>query len=147
HAGNRRCAEERPAPPAGEQGGEEMNAIALALICTSGIDVGWQPVEEGGVEYIVQLDADTLEILKTGEIFVSDIPAQVKDIARLQLSRGARKLPRRVPKPNASRPVAQTALPQKAARDIEPAAAKVAREPGRFTPEEGSQPLNPVPDP
>ncbi len=105
-----------------------MNAIALAVACTMGIDVGWQPVEDGpGVEYILQLDAESLEVLQGGEMFVSDIPAQVKDVRRLQISFGTRKLPRRLPKQISPPPLA-------------------AGEPGRFTPEEGSQPLVPAAD-
>lgn len=105
-----------------------MNAIALAVACTMGIDVGWQPVEDGpGVEYILQLDAESLEVLQGGEMFVSDIPAQVRDIRRLQISFGTRKLPRKLPK-LISPP---------------PPVAKTPGEPGRFTPEEGSQPIVP----
>jgi len=105
-----------------------MNAIALAVACTMGIDVGWQPVEDGpGVEYILQLDAESLEVLQGGEMFVSDIPAQVKDIRRLQISFGTRKLPRRLPKAISPPPVA----------------IKTPGEPNRFTPEEGSQPIVP----
>jgi hypothetical protein len=38
--------------------------IAAAAL---GIDVGWQPLPEGGMEYIIQIAPQTLETLKAGE--------------------------------------------------------------------------------
>lgn len=106
-----------------------LSAIALACAATTGIEVGWQPVEGGGVEYILQLDAAAIEILQGGEVFTSDIPSQIQDIRRLQISVGTRKLPRKLPK-----------------KAPPPIAAQTPREPGKFTPEEGSLPLVPPGD-
>lgn len=47
--------------------------LALMAASALGIDYGWQPVAGGGVEYIIRLEDDALELLKTDDI-VSDLP-------------------------------------------------------------------------
>jgi hypothetical protein len=105
-----------------------LSAIALAMAATTGIEVGWQPTEDGKVEYILQLDAAAIEVLEGGDVFTSDIPSNVQDVRRLQISIGTRKLPRKLPPKKAPPPIA---------------AAETPREPAKFTPDETAQPLVP----
>ena len=59
-----------------------------------GIDVGWQPLQEGGTEYIIQLDPQSLETLKAGEPIQSDIPPGAGDVRSVKFYLGAEKPPR-----------------------------------------------------
>ncbi len=47
----------------------------VLFLCTAvvGTDVGWQPLQEGGMEYVIQLDPQSLEALKAGEPIQCDI--------------------------------------------------------------------------
>jgi hypothetical protein len=62
-----------------------------------GINVGWQPLPEGGMEYIIQLDPQTLEALKAGESIQSDIPPSAGDVRSYKIVLGSNKLPRTSP--------------------------------------------------
>ena len=68
----------------------------VLCFCTAvvGIDVGWQPLQEGGVEYIIQLDPQSLEALKAGEPIHSDIPPDAGDVRSIKFYLGAEKPPR-----------------------------------------------------
>jgi hypothetical protein len=68
----------------------------VLCFCTAvvGIDVGWQPMQEGGVEYIIQLDPQSLEALKAGEPIQSDIPPGAGDVRSCKFYLGAEKPPR-----------------------------------------------------
>ena len=59
-----------------------------------GINVGWQPLPEGGMEYIIQLDPQTLEALKAGKPIQSDIPPSAGDVRSYKILLGSDKLPR-----------------------------------------------------
>jgi len=69
-----------------------------------GIDVGWQPLPEGGMEYIIQLDPQTLEALKAGEPVQSDIPPSAGDVRSYKIIMGTTKLPRISPPATSIRP-------------------------------------------
>jgi len=49
-----------------------MIGVAAA---TLGINASWQPLPEGGVEYIIQLDSQSIELLRSGMPLESYIPA------------------------------------------------------------------------
>lgn len=70
------------------------------LICLAvaalGIDVGWQRLPEGGVQYLIQIAPETLESLKAGQAIESDIPPTVKDIRGYRITVGNKQLPREV---------------------------------------------------
>ena len=59
-----------------------------------GINVGWQPIPEGGMEYIIQLDPQTLDALKAGETIQSDIPPGAGHVRTYKIIMGTKKLPR-----------------------------------------------------
>jgi hypothetical protein len=81
----------------------------VLCFCTAvvGIDVGWQPLQEGGMEYSIQLDPQSLETLKAGEPIESDIPPGAGDVRSIKFFFGTEK-PRRISPPaksNQSPPV------------------------------------------
>jgi hypothetical protein len=81
----------------------------VLCFCTAvvGIDVGWQPLQEGGAEYIIRLDPQSLEALKAGEPIESDIPPGAGDVRSFKFYLGMEKPPRISPpsKPIKSPPV------------------------------------------
>jgi hypothetical protein len=80
-----------------------MHALMICLAtATMGIDVGWQRLPEGGMEYIIQLDPQTLETLRAGQVIQSDIPPNAGEIRSYRIVVGAKKLPRETPPPVAS---------------------------------------------
>lgn len=75
-----------------------MNALILCVATAAlGIDVGWQRLPEGGMEYIIQLDPQTLEILRAGEPIRSDIPPSAGGVRSYRIVVGTQKLPREMP--------------------------------------------------
>ena len=93
-----------------------MLCVAVAAV---GTEVGWQRMPEGGMEYIIQLDPQTLEALRAGEAIQSDIPPAAGEVRSYRIVLGNRKLPRETPPaptappkvPEPSRPDAQDPLP------------------------------------
>lgn len=69
----------------------------VLCLCTAvvGIDVGWQPLDEGGTEYIIQLDPQSLEALKAGVPIESDILPGAGDVRSFKFYLGDEK-PRRI---------------------------------------------------
>jgi hypothetical protein len=59
-----------------------------------GINAGWQPLPEGGMEYIIQLDSQTLEALKAGEPIESDIQPSAGYVRSFKIILGTTKPPR-----------------------------------------------------
>jgi len=69
-------------------------AAAMAL----GIDVGWRPLSEGGVEYLIQIEPNLLETLQPGEAIGSDVPPRlVGQIRAYRITVGTEELPRELP--------------------------------------------------
>lgn len=52
-----------------------MNAL-LAIVAASvvGVDVGWQPITDGGLEYIIQIEPQLLDTLRDGKDLTSELP-------------------------------------------------------------------------
>ena len=69
-----------------------------------GVDAGWQPRPEGGMEYTIQIEPGTLESMKAGVMIESDVPPEVRDIRTYRVVVGTEPLPRKLPeKPLPSR--------------------------------------------
>lgn len=131
-----------------------LSPIWAMVLCTAGVDVGWQPVDSGGLEYVIQLDADSLDILASGREFISEVPVQLGAVSRCRLKVGVGPVPRKLP---AQSPASETIVkaPAKSAgdavkqvehRDDTPPAdgpralASLSTEPGRL-PEGPAEPL------
>ncbi|MCE9556192.1 MAG: hypothetical protein K8T91_22825 [Planctomycetes bacterium] len=72
---------------------QAMLALAMGTALL-GIDVGWQPIEEGGLEYIVQIDPETLARMKPGDEFATGIRPVLRDVRRYRIVIGKGPLPR-----------------------------------------------------
>jgi hypothetical protein len=83
--------------------------IACIAAVLLGIDAGWQPLPEGGVEYIIQIEPQLLETLKSGEPIQSDVPSYVKDVRAYRIVVGTAELPRQLPPGEVDSPAAPTA--------------------------------------
>lgn len=86
--------------------------LGLLVATALGVDIGWQELPTGGVEYIVQLEPSALEALRAGEEVASDVPPNLRDVRRWRIRIGEGPLPR------SARPRPHTAARQ----IIEPAA-------------------------
>jgi len=75
-----------------------QSAILGVSLCLLGVDVGWRPIETGGVEYIIQIDPQELNLIRR-EGAESSVPVDVKDIRRHRIVIGTDKLPRIAPPP------------------------------------------------
>ena len=85
-----------------------MLCVAAAAV---GIDYGWERRTEGGVEYIIQLDPQTLDAMRAGEPIGSDIRPEAGEVRSLRIVVGAKPLPRETPDRQESQPTAPHALP------------------------------------
>jgi hypothetical protein len=86
--------------------------ICLATVVV-GIDAGWQPLPEGGTEYLIQIEPHLLEGLRSGEldeVISSQIPPNVKNVRAFRISVGDGALPRLLPDPEQERPLAEPAV-------------------------------------
>lgn len=65
-----------------------MTGAMLAAVLALGINTGWEKQSDGSLEYVIQIDSQTLELLKKGEPFSSDIPPEVRGIRsyRIEIS-------------------------------------------------------------
>jgi hypothetical protein len=72
-------------------------ASLLVLLCC-GVDVGWQPSTDGGMEYIIQISPEELQNLRPGDILAaSDVPPNLPPIRTYRIVVGSGPLPRRLP--------------------------------------------------
>jgi hypothetical protein len=109
--------------------GTIMVCLAAAML---GVDVGWQRLPDGGMEYIIQIEPQTLEALRAGEAIQSDVPAEAGDIRSYRIVVGSKKQLTR-DKPAAPR---TTARQKTAANEVVPPAA-----PQRLAPDPAIKPL------
>lgn len=82
--------------------------IALIAVAAFGIDAGWEPLESGGVVYIIQIPPDQLDRLKNTDDLLSDMPKDL-DVRQVKITIGTKELPRTY----AHRATAKPALAEK----------------------------------
>jgi hypothetical protein len=63
-------------------------------MATLGVEMGWQPSPDGGIEYIIQVKPHMLQILASGEDICCDIPPKVRGGHCFRLTAGTEELPR-----------------------------------------------------
>jgi hypothetical protein len=105
-----------------------MNTVVmLAAVAALGIEVGWQPLPEGGHEYTLQIEPQLLRVLEGGgEELISEVPPEIH-IRRYRVTVGTGKLARNAgePTPAGEAPrqpaVAQSDPQQPPAGQAEPA--------------------------
>jgi len=72
-----------------------MNGITvLVSLAVVGVDYGWQPLTDGQLEYIVQIEPGLLDALKSGEEIVSEILPEARGVRRFRIRVGTGKVPR-----------------------------------------------------
>ena len=72
-----------------------MHACSIALVAAAlGVNSGWQPLEDGGMEYIVQIQPDLIESMQAGEVLTSIIPAGVNSVRSFKIVVGNERPPR-----------------------------------------------------
>ena len=84
-----------------------MSSLFILITAAAlGIEVGWEPLAEGGHEYTIQIEPQLLEILQRGEdeIF-SDVPPEL-NVRRYRLMVGTGKLARVFARPGEQQPPA-----------------------------------------
>jgi len=67
----------------------------LALVAASviGIDVGWEELPDGGFEYIIQIEPQTLESMQKGQDITSQMPPSVQGMRGYRITVGNAQLP------------------------------------------------------
>jgi hypothetical protein len=105
-----------------------------------GINVGWQPLPEGGMEYIIQLDSATLESLKAGQPIQSDIRPEIGDIRSYRIILGTDQLPRINP-PAPSENNSQNAITPSSPPSENSSPAQKEPSPRKLSPEPSVKPL------
>ncbi|MBN2024753.1 MAG: hypothetical protein JW809_18385 [Pirellulales bacterium] len=73
-----------------------VGAMFCVALATAGIDVGWEPNPRGEVEYIIQIEPETLEaMLKSGQkVIFSDVRPELRGFRGYRVQIGTEKLPR-----------------------------------------------------
>ena len=119
--------------------------VLLVAAVAVGIDVGWQPLPGGGVEYIIQIEPQMLESFEPGLLAASDVPPHLGQIRSYRIIVGTDDLPREDPPE-----LVESAEPTEAApgeftsgRPIDPFLGSGAPQP--LTPEPGTKPLPEIP--
>ena len=76
------------------------NILCVATVLL-GIDAGWHSLPEGGVEYLIQIEPDTFDRLKSGDVetILSYIRPDVRaaDVRAIRISIGDKELPQDLP--------------------------------------------------
>ena len=80
-------------------------ALLILAATTMGIEVGWQPLSDGGVEYIIQIEPDLLPLLADNQDITSEVPADL-DVRRYRITVGTGKVHRDKGRRAANRPPA-----------------------------------------
>ncbi|HVU90022.1 MAG TPA: hypothetical protein VHD36_22005, partial [Pirellulales bacterium] len=90
-----------------------MNGVlALVAAATLGIDVGWQPLDDGGLEYIIQLEPQTLDSLRDGQDLSSQLPPSLQGVRTYRITVGNGPLPHEgEPPPATPNPAAVAKVP------------------------------------
>ena len=85
-----------------KKGGNLMVLHGMLLGClVLAADVGWRPLSSGdGMEYLIQLSPKDLEAIRSGEAWMTDIPAAVGDVRAYRITVGTEALPRIDPPPS-----------------------------------------------
>lgn len=119
-----------------------MNLLLACLAgATLGIESGWRPLPDGGTEYIIQLDPQTLETLRSGQAIQSDIPPEAGTVRSYRIVVGEGKLPRTSP-PQIPQPHVSTRPPSKLPQDVSPEPPPTLEQPPTSTFSENTDSLN-----
>ena len=86
-----------------------MNPLLICVAAASlGIQVGWERLPEGGMEYVIQLDSASMAALHDGQTLESAIPADAGEIRAFRIVAGPGRPKRETPLPKPAVPPAKT---------------------------------------
>ncbi len=85
-----------------------MNVLLISIaVATLGVDYGWKRLPDGGSEYIIQLNQQTLDALRDGQPIQSDVMPEAGKVRSFRIVVGDEKLSRDKP---LDKPTSQTAV-------------------------------------
>jgi hypothetical protein len=76
-----------------------LPSILLLAASAVGISTGWEPLPDGGMKYIIQLEPEALEAHRAGEDLESDVDSRVRDIRSVVIRLGQGEVRRELPLP------------------------------------------------
>lgn len=63
-----------------------MNALLISIaVATLGVNYGWNPLPDGGSEYVIQLDQQTLDALRDGQTIFSDVKSGAGEVRSFKI--------------------------------------------------------------
>ena len=72
-----------------------MNGLIVFVATAAlGVEFGYQPATDGGLEYIVQVEPELIESMEEGLEITSDIPPEASNVSRIRVRIGKGMLPR-----------------------------------------------------
>ncbi|MEK6247808.1 MAG: hypothetical protein N2C12_06480, partial [Planctomycetales bacterium] len=72
-----------------------MHAVMIMTVAAViGVDVGWQPLATGGLEYVIQIEPHQLKTLKPGDEISVGVRPELRDVRRYRIIVGTGPLPR-----------------------------------------------------
>jgi hypothetical protein len=75
-----------------------MTTLALYITAAMlGSDVGWERLQGGGMEYIIQLNPQEIDVIRSGEAIRSDIHRDAGEVRSYRIQMGTARLPRDIP--------------------------------------------------
>ena len=82
-----------------------MNPLLICVAAASlGIQVGWERLPEGGMQYVIELNAASIEALRDGQALESAIPADAGEIRAFRIVTGPGRPKRETPLPKPAPP-------------------------------------------
>ncbi len=70
-------------------------AALLLTLAAVGVDYGWQPGEDGQLEYIIQIEPELVKTLSEGKVdLLSEIPPELQGVKRFRIRVGTGAVPR-----------------------------------------------------
>ena len=71
-----------------------IGTILCVAAVTLGVEFGWEPNDDGGLEYIVQIDPESMKNLGKDTPLRSDFPRDLRGLQTIRFQVGEKKLPR-----------------------------------------------------
>ncbi len=71
-----------------------MQWLPVVVAAACGVNYGYQPADDGTMEYIIQIEPALLNELRNGQPITSVLPAEVQPIGRFRIVVGTEELPR-----------------------------------------------------
>lgn len=72
-----------------------VGSVLYVALVALGVDAGWQPLPDGGLEYIIQIEPHLLGQLRQNEEIISDLDPEAKGVRSVRIRVGTGDLPRR----------------------------------------------------